>query len=117
MAREYHSHDWPLAFIRDFHGPSPKIRHAVREKGTQHQAIRKKHCSGMDGRKVGHIAADVILKILIWRRQVKVKSRHGLWPQIEELCLTMRPMWSATIQFVLEVVSPTHHRAGAALYA
>jgi hypothetical protein len=76
MGREYHSHNWPLAFVRNFHGPSPKIRRTVRDKGIQHHAIGKKHCSGMYGRKVGHIAADYILKILSWRGQVKVKSRH-----------------------------------------
>jgi hypothetical protein len=76
MGREYHSHNWPLAFVHNFHGPSPKIRRAALEKGIHHYTIRKKHCSGMHGRKVGHIAADFILKILIWPRQVKVKSRH-----------------------------------------
>ena len=70
---EYHRENRVFAVVGDSYRPTTKIGDVVRKCGKHYYAI-----SEMCGREINKLATDLISKILISRRQVKIKSRHKL---------------------------------------
>src|ERR1700757_866042 len=76
---EHHGDKPLLAFVRNFHGPTPKIERTVQKEGNKRlQAISKTHRRRMCSSKIVNIVTNVVLKILIRSGQMKVEAPHDL---------------------------------------
>jgi len=98
---EYHRENRVFAVVGDSYRPTTKIGDAVRKCGKHYYAICELHGSEMCGREINKLATDLISKILISRRQVKIKSRHKLPQEGYNNIMVFNKSSSETVSFDL----------------